>query len=308
MKKLFFAAVLFTFAFTTFAQKQKSKDDLFKEIQALLATKKPDDAVKAYPLGKEFVERFGKDDKDEKVKGIKVFVTRFRERQCMIYLDGGKYAEGFKLCKEILAEQPENVEVTMNLAYAGYTALSSKGDKTYIDDSLGYARKTIQMMDTGSMPKSFVPFKDKDEAGAFMYFVVGNLSLDRDKKEAAFNLYRATLFESQIKNNSAAYYLIAACYEDIYAKMANDLKARMDAKKISDADFNTESARVAKVIDMMMDAYARAVKHAETDKNPDMAQWKQRLTQVYKFSKGSEAGMAEYIDHVNTIAMPDPSK
>ena len=106
--------------------------------------------------------------------------------------------------------------------------------------SLGYAKKTLQMMDGGAMPKSFVPFKDKDEAGAFMYFVVGNLSLDRDKKEAAFNLYKATLFESQIKANSAAYYLIATCYEDIYAKMAAELKAKIDAKKVSDAeDFAT---------------------------------------------------------------------
>ena len=308
MKKLLFAAFLFTFAFTAFAQKPKSKDDLFKEIQALLATKKTDDAVKAYPLAREFVERFGKDDKDEKVKGIKIFVTRFRERQCMIDLDGGRYAEGFKLGKEILVEQPENVEVTMNMAYAGYTALSSKGDKTYIDDSLGYAKKTLQMMDGGAMPKSFVPFKDKDEAGAFMYFVIGNLSLDRDKKEAALNLYKATLFESQIKANSAAYYLIATCYEDIYAKMAAELKARIDAKKVSDADFNAESARVGKVIDLMLDAYARAVKHAETDKNPDLALWTQRLTQVYKFAKGNETGLTEYIDKVNALPMPDPSK
>ena len=132
----------------------------------------------------------------------------------------------------------------------------------------------------------------------FMY------QIDGEKAFACFS----EKFESQIKNNSAAYYLIAACYEDIYAKMAAELKAKIDAKKISDADFNAESARVGKVIDLMLDAYARAVKHAETDKNPDLPQWTQRLTQVYKFAKGSDTGLTEYIDKVNALPMPDPSK
>ncbi len=307
MKKLFLFAVLLTLAFSAFAQKPKSKDDSYKDIAALLLTKKPEDMAKAYPLSKDFLARFGKDEKDEKIKGIRTFVSRYRVHEFMVALDGNKYAVAFPAGKEILADQPENVEVLLNLAYAGYTALST-GDKSYADDSLGYARKTIQLLDAGSLPRSFVPFKDKEEATAFMYFVVGNLVLEKDKKDAVVNIYKATLYESQIKNNSAAYYLIAVCYEDLYSKMATDLKAKSDSKKMSDADFNAESAKVAKVVDLMMDAYARAVKKAETDKNPDAPQWKQRLTTVYKFIKKSEDGLHAYIDQVNTTPMPDPSK
>ncbi len=307
MKKLLFAVILLTFVFSAFGQKQKSKDDLYKEIGTLTNTKKPDDMAKAYPLAKEFLERFGKDDKDEHVKFIRTFVTRYREHQFDVALDAKKYAEAFALGKEILAVQPDNVDVNMNLAYSGYDAMSTKGDKTYLDESLGYAKKTIQMMEAGTMPARFAPFTDKDEASAFMYFVAGNLLLDKDKKEAAHYLYKAASFESKIKNNSAVYYLIATCYEDQYAKFAAEMQAKGD-KKISDAEFEKESARVSEIIDRMLDAYARAVKRGETDKNPDAVAWKQRLTQIYKFTKKTENGLPEYINQVIATPMPDPSK
>jgi hypothetical protein len=307
MKKLFSFVVLLTLAISAFGQKPKSKDDSYKDIATLLSTKKPEDMAKAYPLGKDFLARFGKDDKDEKVKGIRTFVTRYREHEFMVALDGNKVVDAFPVGKEILAEQPENVEVLLNMGYAGYTAMIA-GNKTYVDDATVYARKTLQLMEAGTLPKSFAPFKDKDEATAFMYFVLGNLVLDKDKKEAAGNIYHATLYESQIKKNSAAYFMIATCYEDLYSKVATDLRTRSDSKTISDADFKAESARAAQIVDLMMDAYARAVKLSETDKNRDAAQWKQRLTVVYKFAKKTESGLNEYVNQIITTPMPDPGK
>ena len=58
----------------------------------------------------------------------------------------------------------------------------------------------------------------------------------------------------------------------------------------------------------MMDAYARAVKLGETDKNPDLPKWKERLTQIYKFVKKSENGLPEYISQITATPMPDPAK
>ncbi len=307
MKKLFTLAFVLTVAFSAFGQKQKSKDDLYKEIGTLTNTKKQDDMAKAYPMAKEYLERFGKDDKDEKLKFISMFVTRYREHQFNVALDAHKYAEGFALGREILAAQPDNVDVNMNLAYSGYDAMSLKGDKTYLDESLGYAKKTIQMMEAGTMPARFAPFTDKDEASALMYFVVGNLMLDKDKKEAAHNLYKATAFESRIKNNSATYYLIATCYEDQYTKFAAEMKSKAD-KKMSDAEYDAAAARGSSIVDGMMDAYARAVKRAETDKNADAVQWKLRLAQIYKFTRKTEDGLPEYINQVVTTPMRDPGK
>ena len=306
MKKLFSIAVLLTLVVSAFAQKPKSKDDLFKQIGALVNTKKPEDAEKAYPLAKEFLSRFGADN-DPKVKSIKAFADSFREHSLYVDLESKKYADGFRIGREILTEQPTNVDVLMNLAYAGYTAVTAR-DNSYVDEGLYYAKKVLELLDAGTVPKSFDPFKDKTEASAFMYFVVGNLQLDKDKKEAATNLYKATQFESQIKTNSVPYFLIASFYEGEYEKLAADLRVKADAKKTGDPEFKAESAKADKTVELMMDAYARAVKRGSVDKNPNVEIWKQRLTQVYTFVKKSDKGLSEYIDQTDATPMPDPGK
>lgn len=311
MKNVSAAAVLLMLAvlFTTsvLSQKPKSKDDSFNEIAALTKSKKPEEVEKAYQLSRDFLVRFGKDS-DDKVTKIKTFMVKYRENLFFKAVDGNKYANAFSLGKEILAEQPDNAEILLNLAYAGYNAFGTSGDKTYSDDSVAYARKAIQLIDAGNMPKSFDPFKDKNQAIAFMYYVDGNLSLGKDAKAAIGSIYKSVQYESSIKNSSLSYSLFASYYEDIYAKLSTDFKAKLDAKTISDADIKTTSEKIEKAIDLMMDAYARAVKLGETDKNPDLPKWKERLTQIYKFVKKSETGLSEYISQVNTTLMPDPAK
>lgn len=289
------------------AQKPKSKDDSFKEIAALSNTKKPEDAAKAYEMGKDFLSRFGK-EKDDKVAKIRDFVNRYRDNAFFISVEDRKYADTFALGRDILAEQPDRSDILLNMAYAGYNALVANKDKSFVDESVGYAKRTAELLDAGSQPKSFVPFKDKDETMAFMYYISGTMMFEKDGKGAADNIYKATTYDSVIKANSEPYYLIASYYEDLYQKLSGTLKVKMDAKTISDADFKTESARIDKAVDLMMDAYARAYKRGEAEKSPNAAQWKQRLSQVYKFRKKTEEGLTEYINYINTTPLPDPSK
>lgn len=293
------------------AQKPKSKEDALKEIAALLATKKPEDTAKAYPLAKDFATRFAKDNKDGKDKAVtqvKAFVEGYRENLFYAAADGNKYADAFAIGKEILAEHPDDVGVLINLAHAGYGSMGTNRDKTYADDTITYAQKAAQALEAGSVPKAFNPFRDKEEALAWMYFIPGFVQLDKDIRESAINIYKATTFNSPIKESSMPYYLISAYYEDAYGKLSTDLKAKVAAKTISDADFKTANDRVNKSIDLMMDAYARAYKKGEAEKNPNAAQWKDRLTQIYKFTKKTEEGLPEYIKYVITTPLPDPSK
>ncbi|MFM9905153.1 MAG: hypothetical protein ACKVQJ_11355 [Pyrinomonadaceae bacterium] len=310
MKKLFLTGVLLVMAMSavqTFGQKQMSKDELFKAMSALTKTQKPEDIEKAYVMAKEFVARFGSDKDKKMVDQIKDFVAKYREHLFFQALKDQKPADAFSVGKEILAEQPENTEIYVNLAYGGYNA-GAGGSKTFAEDSMAFARKAIQLIDSGTMPKNFAPFKDKDETLAFMYFIDGHLSVDRDLKYSVSSIYKATTYESGIKNTSLPYYLIAAYYEDLYAKLSTGLKAKVDAKSISDAAFKTESESVDNAVDLMMDAYARAIKRGEIEKEPNVAAWKTRLTQVYKFRKKSDVGLPEYITYINTTPLPDPGK
>lgn len=275
-----------------FAQKQKSKDDAFKEIAALTNTKKPEDLEKAYKLAREFVTRFAA-DKDDKVTHIKGFVAQYRLKLFLGAVDSQKYAEAFSLGKEILAEEPENTEVLINLASAGYNARSDKGDKTYVADTVIYAEKGAELIVAGKLPKSFAPYKSQDEATAWMYFISGFLGFDKDIKAAASNAYKSLQYETVIKTDPLPYYIIATFYENQYETLST---AKGDQKRIDAA------------IDLMLDAYARTCKRSEITKHPSHAAWQTRYAQIYKFRKKTDVGLKEFTAMIDASPLPDPAK
>lgn len=309
MKKLFQVSVValltFTFAFSSLAQKQKSKDDYFKEIATLSNTKKPEDLEKAYQLAKEFLVNYPKEKSDNANK-LKNWVKDYRENKFYKSIEAKSYAEAFALGKEILTDEPENTSVTLHLTYGGFDSMATKKDKSFADDTIKYAKQTLDLLEKGSFPKTFSPFTSKDEAIAWMYYIIANFSQEKDVKEAAVNYYKATLYETQIKKSSQPYYVIAVYYEDAYQKASTDLKAK--SKNMSDAEFKTESEKVDKLIDQMLDAYARAYTLGVAEKNPSAPAWKQRLAQVYEFRKKTSAGLDAFITYVSSTPLADPSK
>ena len=302
MKKLFSIAVLLTLVVSAFAQKQKSKPDAIKEIATLTNSKKPDELEKGYQLCKDFLQRFGTDTDDAVVK-IKKFVESYRNDKFLKAVDGGKYADGSALGKEILAEQPENVDVKINLAYMGYNA-ATKGDRAYVPDTVDYAGKAIQAIDAGTMPKSFAPFKEKDETLGWLHYMIGSLMFDKDMKTYVGDVYKATQYESSIKHASVPYYMIVTYYESIYEKMTIQLRS----KSPRESDYKDFADATDKAVDRMLDAYARLCIRAEAEKNPSAGTWKARLTQIYTFRKKSDAGLAEFISAAEKSPFPDPSK
>lgn len=311
MKKLFSAAAVMLaavlFVSSAHAQKQPTKEELLKEIATLSNTKKAEDSAKAYALGKDYLARFGKET-DPNTAKVKVYIDAYRQNQFFVQIDAKKYAESFTIGREILSEQPDNLDVLMNLAYAGYATSGSPEGTAYAGEAITYSRKALQLLNGGTVPKSFAPFADKNDVTAYMYFIDGSLSMDKEPSAAVGNIYKATLIDSQIKNDPITYYMIAMYYENIYATLSTELNAKVTAKTISDADYIKAKDRVNEAIDLMLDAYARLTKRAETVKHPNFATWKTRFDQVYKFRKGSDAGIAEFVTSKNATPMPDPSK
>ena len=310
MKRLFLVSMLVCLvtlvATTAFAQTQKSKDEYLREISTLSNTKRPEDMEKAYQLSKEFVVKFPNED-TENTRKLKDFIKRYKENSFYKSLEDKKYVEFFATGKEIMAEHLNNVEIAMNLGYGGYDVVLKTKAKTYAEDSLKYCKLTLQLMEKGIVPTNFLPFNNKDEATAWMYYVIGYFSTDKDLRESAVNFYKSTQYESQIKKTSQPYYVIAIFFEKVYEKAANDLNEKVKAKKISDADYKTENEKINTIIDRMMDAYARAIAMGELEKNPAVADWNERLLQVYQFRKKSDAGFYTFVIRVNNSRMPDPA-
>lgn len=290
----------------TNTQDNKPKDELFGKIAKLTQTKKAEDTEKAYQLGKDFVAKYGKDN-DEKAKKIKDFVDKYRLSAFDKKLNENKTAEGFALGKEILAQEPENSYVTMNLAYGGYDALIKSKDKTFADESVKYAKQTLSLFEAGKLPKTFQPFKDQAEVTALMYYVIGSFLLDANLKEAAQNFYKSIQYEAQFKKNSYPYYVISFYYEKEYEKAAAAYQTKHGSKTTEDAEMKADQAKLEKLIDRMLDAYARAIKFGEAEKNASTDAWKKRFTDIYKFRHQNETGMTEYLGKVSDTPLPDPN-
>jgi hypothetical protein len=310
MKRIFAIALIAVFVslfgLTIHAQKQKSKEDYLKEIATLSNSKKPEDSAKAYELAKEFVVKFPKEN-NENAKKIKDYIKRYRLHSFFMAIDEKKIAEAFTIGNEVLVDDPENTEVLFNLAYSGYQDSTANKSQTYSEQAIAYAQKTLGLFEKNVVSANYSPFKDKDETIAFMYFVIGNLSMTKDRKFAVSNIFKSTRYESNIRNSSQPYSLIAGYYEDIYQKLSSEMNAGVKAKTISDADYKTELQKIDKVIDLMMDAYARALIRAESQNDPEKTNIKDRLMQVYKFRMKTDAGFEAFVREADKSAMTDPA-
>lgn len=305
MKFVLLTVLIAGLGMTAFAQKQKSKGDLLKEISALTKSNTPDDLGKAFEVGKEYVARFG-DEKDENTAKIKKFVENYRLDRFFKAVDAKKTAEAYALGKEILAVQPESTDVLINLAFAGYNALSA-GDKSYAALITSYSDQAISLIDAGKVPQNFAPFGSKDETMAWMNYMNATAQQSSDPKSAASHMWKAMKYESNIKSAVEPIYFIASYYEQMYEKMSADMTAKVKAGTLTGDAEKAERARVEKCIDLMLDAYARTVVTAEAAKDPKLAEISTRFAQIYKFRKGTDMLMKEYKDITRSSPMPDPA-
>jgi hypothetical protein len=220
--------------------------------------------------------------------------------------DKKDYAKIFELGKQILADEPENVKVYVDLAYAGYLAASSKND-TYVPDTLNYAKKAIQLIQAGKAPDNWAPYTGKDDALSYLDNTIGVLTLPKNPSEALPFLLKAAQFEGKLKKQAITYGYIAAAYEQgPYDKLSADYKAKFEGK-----DETPESKlaleNINQVIDRMIDALARAVSLSGSEAATQAAKkaWMESLTTWYKYRHNqTEAGLPELIASVMSKPLP----
>ncbi|HQU85658.1 MAG TPA: hypothetical protein PKY59_21160 [Pyrinomonadaceae bacterium] len=304
------ALLVFTLNFTMLAQDNSNQaeiDDLNK-ISKLSKSKKDEDHEKAYELAKEFLKKYDKGKENENVKKIKGFVENYRMASFNKKLDDGKTAEAFAMGKQMLAETPDDPYITMSLAYGGFDAFVNRKDKTFAADSLAYARQTLKSFEAGKFPKSYAPLKDQTEATALMYYAIGTLEVDSNLDDAAVNFYKSVQYDSQFKAKAYAYEVITYFYEQKYNALAQDFQKKHGSKTAEDAAMKADEAKLDKVLNNMLDAYARGIKVAEAAKDPVADQWKKRFAEVYQFVKKSDAGAADFLTNQPNQPFPNPSE
>jgi hypothetical protein len=266
------------------------------------------DAAKGYELAKKYLGCSPADD--QYTAYLKKWVAAYDKEAHKLQLpdllyNQKKYPEAYTLGKEILAEDPENLKVLLDLGYGGYLAALAKNE-SFNADAITYAKKAIQLIEAGKTLEDWAPFKTKDEALAYLHYTIGYLNR-KNPAEALTSFIKAVQFESPLKKDPWSYFFIAAGYEGgPYAKLSADYKARFEGKDES-PESKLALENINQVVDRMIDAYARAVALAANDpKNQaKKAEWLQGLTTWYKFRHDqSDTGLNEMIASVLSKPLP----
>src|SRR5438552_5083836 len=263
------------------------------------------DQAKAYELAKKYLACPSAAGEEQITSYLKNFVTKYEKasRKDQVYdlvYNKKDYAKAFEMGKQIIAEEQDNLRVLIDLSNAGY---ASRKVETYNADTLAYAQKAIQLIESGKTLENWTPYTSKDEALGYLYYTVGLLSAEKYPAEGLTSVIKAAQFDGGIKKLASTYAFIAGAYEaGQYAKLSADYKTKFEGKDES-PESKLALENINQVVDRMVDAYARAVALAGND--PQKAVWMESLTTWYKFRHNqSDAGLTEMIASVMSKPLP----
>jgi len=299
----------------------ESKTAIYGEFYAQIKA----DQAKAYEAAKKYVAcpaDTSDDAEAKRIQYLKDFIAKYekaRRKDQVIELVYGKsdFPKAFEVGRQVLADDPENLRALIALSYAGYSAAVAK-NPSFSAEAIGYAKKAIQLLDSGKTVDNWAPFTGKDEVLGYMYYSIAVLTYTQGVAEnsppsvqnatsALPNFIKAAQYEGQIKKLPSTYGYIAGAYEfGPYAKLSADYKTQFEGKDES-PESKLALANINQVVDRMIDAYARAVALAGTDAKyqASKAVWLEGLTTWYKYRHNqSDAGLTEMIAAVLSKPLP----
>lgn len=289
---------------------QEAKDANYKIFRETLKSDQP----KAYDAAKKYLACPAPATPTEGETKIVEYLTRWtklydegskkNKLTQLLYIDK-KYEEAFVVGREILAAEPEYVKGFVDLGANGYLVVPLKNEQL-ITEAVQYARKGLQMLESGKTLTDWGHLQNKDVATAYMNYTIGALTIEKDPGGALKHLMKSAQFETPLKKSAFTYALIAGAYETgPYAQQSAEYK-----EKYSGKDETPESklalANVNQLVDRIIDGYARAVALAGTDTKlaAQKTAWQENLTNLYKYRHESDTGLNEMIAGILSKPLP----
>ena len=277
--------------------------------------------VVAYEAAREYVRLYNKED-DQYTRYLKEWIAAYeedertrrltaeradREQQLLGSFSEKNYVRAYGLSKQVLTDDPNNVRVLIALGYGAVAASTEARNETFNAEAAKHAAKAIQLIGSGKTPETWVPFKGKADVLGSLHYALGFYALKTNPEAAIPSFITAAQVDADRRNAPSTYYYLAAAYQaGPYKKLSEDYTKRF-ANQPESAESKAALDNINKVVDKMIDAYARAV--ALAGSNPQnqtaKAQWMTQLTNFYKFrNNNSDAGLTEFIAGV--LAKPLP--
>jgi hypothetical protein len=287
---------------------QEAKDALY---QSFLKTRK-DDQAKAFEDAKKYLACPPGEVTEAQQKIIdylKKWVGAYEKGSRKIRLTellykDMKYPEAYALGKEILVDEPDDLKVMIDLGANGYLVAANP---SLAAESVEYAKKALQALESGKTIEDWTPLTGKDVAVAYLNYTIGAITLQKDPGGALKHLLKSAQFETPLKKSPFTYAYIAGAYETgPYAKQSEDYKT-MYLGKDETPESKLALANLNQLIDRMIDGYARAVALAGSD--PKFATqktvWNESLTNFYKFRNNDQVtGLNEMVAGILTKPLP----
>jgi hypothetical protein len=287
--------------------KQEDKDAWYAEFLKIRTT----DQAKAFDLAKKYLACAPPAEMTEPQQKIidylKKWSTAYEKGMKKIKLpqllyNDKKYPEAYALGREILADEPDNLKILVDLGANGYVVAPLKNAQLNTE-SLDYARKALAQIESGKAVEDWSPLANKESALAYLNFTIGTLTLEKEPANALKNLIKAAQYETPLKKSPYTYAYIAAAYETgPYGTQSESYKTTYGGK-----DETPESklalANIHQIVERMIDGYARAVALAGSDEQykTQKAAWNDSLTQWYKYLNPTDTGLAGMNQLIATV-------
>jgi hypothetical protein len=291
-------------------QGQETDDEVKVNLYKKFTDNRVPNPTMAYEVAREYMRRYTKEN-DDYTRYLKSWIAAYekddREQRLLSAIYGKNFAEGYGLAKQVLSDSPDNLKVLIALGYGGYLAANETKNEKFNAESLNYAQKATQLIEAGKAPDAWEPFKNRDDALASLHFAIGFVELKTKPEDAIGRFIKVSQIDSDLKKAPSTYFWLAVAYEKgPYQRLSADYSKRF-ANQPETPESKAALDNVNKVMDRIIDAYARAVALAGNDpkQQASKAEWTKRLTDLYKFRHdNSDAGLTEFISGV--LAKPLP--
>jgi len=306
IKTLALAALLAVFAVPALAQKQECNDESkaawYKTYYDNRKGEAPQQKI-AYDAAKTYVDSCPADPNDQQRPYMEKFVKQWEDLQSKAgaakqfedAVTKKNYPEQIRLGKQILATDPDNGPVNIIMGLAGLD------NEAVLQDSAQAAMKAISLIEAG---KPFAPVASKDQALAYLNWVVAKSKLKSDPNAAIPYYIKAAKIEAEPKKNAGLYNELGAAYgAGPVAKLAKDYEAFIG--KPESTESKLVKANLNQAIERQTDAFARA---AALSTNPaDKKGLMEAVTELYKSTHEGDptAGVNELVAKVLSTPVPD---
>lgn len=230
-------------------------------------------------------------------------------------IQASKWDESFSVGKQLLALEPDNLNILLVLGSIGSAETGKTPRNTkYNADSIMYAKSVIQKIGEGKTSQNYGAFQfsyvNKENAVSWMNYGIGMMMYfgQNNKKEALGYFYKATQ-SGTTKDLPQIYGIIGDYYFDEVKRLGEEIKVKTEAAGNKDTDETIALvAQLKGYAERATDAYTRAINLV---KDPKAAKYKEGLVSarqtMYKLRFQKETGVNEFVAAQVSKPFPDPT-